>query len=194
MSEEEAEEQVGVLPIGRSTGVIRRLSYHEERHDLEQLQLKSTSGTLAVVNAKDNDDDRALPLWDTGESGDSAFEPAFVGANAVWSKLLEATSYRDHCGHPPCGKVNVPVIRSFSAAGLDYSRKTRPRNVANYFRGGHTSLSLATTTFPAPSVAACLTGRGSIYMQTGRTLEKRCHEFRGLQLLRGRTSPRFLAY
>ena len=94
-----------MLLIERSTAVIRHLSYHEERQDQEKLQLRPVSGNLAVVDVNGRND-AALPTWATVAIGYYPQESIAIGADAVWSKLLEATSSRDRCANPPCGKVS----------------------------------------------------------------------------------------
>lgn len=99
-----------VLFIDRSTGVIRHLSYHEERQDLEQLRLRPVTGNLAVVVDVNWRKDVAVPSWATGATGDFPYGCTPVGPDAVWSKLLEATSSRDHCANPPCAQVSDRLL------------------------------------------------------------------------------------
>lgn len=108
----DVEEEEHDAMIDRSVGVIRHLSYHEERHDLEQLRLRPVSGKLGIVDVSDGG--QAAPLWATGETDASIFGSTLSGADAVWSKLLEALSSRDRCANPPCRNVSC---------------KSRPRTV-----------------------------------------------------------------
>ncbi|CAM9870794.1 unnamed protein product, partial [Ectocarpus fasciculatus] len=60
----------------------------------------SISGTLTAVDASDRND-IGVPLWVSGGTADVTFGMPLVGADAVWSKLLEATP-RAQCANPPC--------------------------------------------------------------------------------------------
>lgn len=97
--------------IDRSAGIVRHLSYHEERHNLEQLQLRPVCGDLAIVDVSEGEN-LAEPLWATarytGRTATSPLGSTLRGGDAVWSKLLEAiSSSRDQCAKPPCGKVSA---------------------------------------------------------------------------------------
>lgn len=91
--------------IDRSVGSIRHLSYHEERHDSEQLQLRPVGGNLAINDVSDVGN-VVDPLWASGKTDASLFGSTLHGGDAVWSKLLEATSSRETCARSPCGKVS----------------------------------------------------------------------------------------
>ncbi|CAN0301288.1 unnamed protein product [Ectocarpus sp. 12 AP-2014] len=86
--------------IDRSIGAVHHLSYFEERPFPEQLRLRSISGTLTAVDASDRSG-LAVPLWVSDDIAGFTFGIPLVGADAVWSKLLEATP-RAQCAHPPC--------------------------------------------------------------------------------------------
>lgn len=96
--------------MDRSAGIIRHLSYHEERHNLEQLQLRPVCGNLAIVDVSEGGNVPEL-WWATARYAEtldtSHFGSTLRGGEAVWSRLLEATSSRGQCANPPCRKVST---------------------------------------------------------------------------------------
>eukprot|EP00752_Nemacystus_decipiens_P004611 g4210.t1 len=92
--------------IDSSAGIIRHLSYHEERHNFELLQIRPVCGDLAIVDVSEGgslDDPSWATARYTGKMDTSHFGSTLRGGDAVWSKLLEATQSRDQCATPPCG-------------------------------------------------------------------------------------------
>lgn len=103
--------------LGRDVGGIRRLSYHEERHEFEHLHLRPISGNLAVVDINGSSD-LPVPSWVTGVTDESTLGSTLVGADAVWSRLLEATTSGHQCASPPCGKVSSILMSKLAVISL----------------------------------------------------------------------------
>lgn len=114
---EAGNEPVLASSLEKDIGGIRRLSFHETRHEFEHLQLRPISGNLAVVDINGSSD-LPVPLWVTGATDEISFGSALIGADAVWSRLLEAISSRHQCASPPCRKVTSNLMYILAAVKL----------------------------------------------------------------------------
>lgn len=65
----------------------------------------------------------ASPPWVLGGKDVGAFGPSLLSADAVWSRLQEAASWKGDCLDPPCAKVGIYLYGVDITRGLDMCRR-----------------------------------------------------------------------